>query len=86
MHELIIAAITIIFYTIFMPMLDAFAAFIQNFFNRQIRLWQLELDDLECAIHDCDNREATNTQAIGFEIPEEIIEEEVEENNNKRRK
>ena len=55
-----------------MPILDSFSNLIQNFVNKKIGKWQIELSKEQKELEDKDVEENQHTiQAIGFTIPSE---------------
>lgn len=77
MRELFIAILSVIFFVIVMPILDSFSNLIQNFVNKKIGKWQIELSKQQKELEDKDTEENQHTvQAIGFTIPDEQEEEE----------
>ncbi len=77
MRELFIAVLSVVFFVIVMPILDSFSNLIQNFVNKKIGKWQIELSKEQKELEDKDPEENQHTvQAIGFTIPDEQEEEE----------
>ena len=72
MRELFIAVLSVVFFVIVMPILDSFSNLIQNFVNKKIGKWQIELSKEQKELEDKDVEENQHTiQAIGFTIPSE---------------
>lgn len=77
MRELFIAILSIVFFAIIMPILDSFSNLIQNFVNKKIGKWQIELGKEQKELEDKDVEENQHiVQAIGFTIPDTQEEEE----------
>ena len=72
MRELFIAILSVVFFVIVMPILDSFSNLIQNFVNKKIGKWQIELGKEQKELENNEEEENQHTvQAIGFTIPSE---------------
>ena len=72
MRELFIAILSVVFFVIVMPILDSFSNLIQNFVNKKIGKWQIELGKEQKELENNEEEEKQHTvQAIGFTIPSE---------------
>lgn len=79
MRELFIAILSVVFFVIVMPILDSFSNLIQNFVNKKIGKWQIELTKEQKELEDNEVEEPNHSvQAIGFAIPDIDIQEEEE--------
>lgn len=80
MTYLLVAIGTIIFYNIFMPIVDTFSVFLQSAINRKIHSWQLDmsLEEAETqAAAETISPTPSGSHNIGFEIPVEPDDSEV---------
>jgi len=77
LRELFIAVLSVVFFVIVMPILDSFSNLIQNFVNKKIGKWQIELTKEQKELEDNEEEEPNHSvQAIGFAIPDVQEEEE----------
>lgn len=76
MRELFIAILSVVFFVIVMPILDSFSNLIQNFVNKKIGKWQIELSKEQKELEDNEEEPNHSVQAIGFTIPDVQEEEE----------
>lgn len=69
----------LLFYAVAMPCIDSVSAVFQSACNKLVTKWQLDLNERaaesEAAVAVIQPAPETNVQAIGFQMPNEVVED-----------